>query len=159
MFSLSLAHFPQFTHWEWHYMVWDIPLASLGQLPWLCPLPASHAPPATSKAGHHEELKSSWLSVSTAQHQGNHQCVVNIVSILNPKHSTVSATGKKITSIPSKTRKYCLKGEFHLAIFFLIKIIKPVWVWLVKISLFMSKDAHEAFLLTARIYSHGSWLV
>ena len=35
----SLPHSPQFIYWAWHPMVCNIPLASLGQLSWLCHLP------------------------------------------------------------------------------------------------------------------------
>lgn len=34
----------------------DIPLASVGQLPWLCPLLAPGAPPDSSLAGQHKEI-------------------------------------------------------------------------------------------------------
>ena len=44
-------------------MVWNIPLASSGQLSWLCPLPMSRAPPALSLAGP-EKLKSPVWKVS-----------------------------------------------------------------------------------------------
>ena len=46
----------QFIYWAWHHVVWNIPSASWGQLPWLCPLPTSCAPPAFLLAGH-EKLK------------------------------------------------------------------------------------------------------
>lgn len=36
---------PQFIHWAWHSMVWNIPLASLGQLSWPCSPPDSHVSP------------------------------------------------------------------------------------------------------------------
>ena len=85
-------------------MVWNIPLASLGQLSWLCPLPASCAPPASSLKGQYEKLKSPWLSVSTAQQQLKRQCVISILLILNPKHSTTPATRIKINAIPAETR-------------------------------------------------------
>ena len=49
-------HSPQFIYWAWHHVLWNIPLASLGQVPWLCPLPTSYAPPAFLLAGH-EKLK------------------------------------------------------------------------------------------------------
>jgi len=47
-----------------------------------------------------------------------HQCVINIILILDPKHSTTPATRKKINSIPTETRTlpkevlYGMIGEF-----------------------------------------------
>ena len=46
----------QFLYWMGRQMVWNTLLASLGQVPWLCPVPTSCAPPAFSLAGH-EKLK------------------------------------------------------------------------------------------------------
>lgn len=42
------------------HMVWDIPLASLGQLSWLCTLAASFSS-RLLLAGQYEELKCPWL--------------------------------------------------------------------------------------------------
>ena len=39
-----LANSPQFIYWAWCPMVWNIPLASSGQLPRLCSLPPSCTP-------------------------------------------------------------------------------------------------------------------
>ena len=47
---------PQFLYWMGRPMVWNTLLASLGQLPWLCPVPTSCVPPAFLLAGH-EKLK------------------------------------------------------------------------------------------------------
>lgn len=71
------------------YIVWDIPLASWGQLSWLCPLAAPCAPPACSLSGQQEGLKTSRLCVSAALQQQKRQCVINIGLITNPKHSTL----------------------------------------------------------------------
>ena len=78
---------------------WNIHLASLGQLFCLCRLPASCAPPASSLVGNYKKLKSPWLGVSTAQQQLTLQCVINIILILYPKHSTIPVTRRKINSI------------------------------------------------------------
>ena len=43
-------------------------------------------------------------SLSATQQQLNHERVINSILTLNPKHSTVPATKKKINSIPAKTR-------------------------------------------------------
>jgi len=42
--SLLPVQLPQLIYCAWCHMVWNIPLVSLCQLSWLCPLPASHAP-------------------------------------------------------------------------------------------------------------------
>jgi len=39
----------------------------------------------------------------TAHQQLRHQCVINILLILNPNHSTTPATRKKINSVPAET--------------------------------------------------------
>lgn len=49
----------------------------------------------------HGKLKSSWLGVSTTELK--HQCVIYIILLVTPKHSTVPATGKKINSILAET--------------------------------------------------------
>jgi len=95
---------PKFMCSAWCHMVWNIPLASWRQLSWLWPLPAACASAASPLAGQCEKLRSPWLSVSTAQQHLNHQCVINIILIPNPKQSTISATRKKINSIPAETR-------------------------------------------------------
>ena len=89
------------------HTLWDIPWASLGHSSCLCHLPSPGAPPATSLAGQHNRLKSPWLSVSPALQQLKHQCVISIILILIPKHSTIPATRKKINTIPAKTWTYC----------------------------------------------------
>ena len=95
--------FPQLIYWAWRHMVWNSPLASLGQLSWLCPLPASCA------SGRAWNAKKSLASINITQQQLKHQCVINIILMLNPKHSTIPATKKKINSIPAKTSTpYCM---------------------------------------------------
>jgi len=86
-------------------MAWNTPLANLGQLSWVCPLPAPAAPLACPLAGQSEKLKSPWLGVSTALQQLKHQRVINTLLILNPKHSTLPATMRReINSILAETR-------------------------------------------------------
>jgi len=94
---------PWFYCWAQHHMVWDIPLGSLGQLFWPCPLPAPGAPPASSLAGQHQEQERPWLCVSTALQQLKHPPVISIVLILNPKLFTIPTARKNINSIPAKT--------------------------------------------------------
>ena len=71
---------------------------------WLCPLPAPAAPPACPLAWQREKLKSPGLSVSTALQQLKHQCGINIILVLIPKHSTVPATRRKTNSILAESR-------------------------------------------------------
>ena len=85
-------------------MGWNTPLASLGQLSWLCPLPAPAAPPACPLAVQSEKLESPGLSVSTALQQLKQQWVRNIILTLNPKHNSLRATRRKINSILAETR-------------------------------------------------------
>ena len=73
--------------------------------------PSFLCPPAYSLVGWGEKLKSPWLSVNTAQQQLKHQCVINIILILNPNHITVPATRKKINSIPAETRTPLWQGS------------------------------------------------
>lgn len=96
-------------------MVWDIFLASFGQLPGFCPLRAPAAPPASSPAGQCEKLKSPWLSESIALQKLKHQHVTSIIPILNPKHGTRKDILKKINSMLAETRTsfccYCILHE------------------------------------------------
>lgn len=62
----------------------------------------------------YEKLKSSWLKVSTAKQQLRHQCIINVILKLNPKHSTMPATRKKITFIPAQNRTDSLMSTVGL---------------------------------------------
>ena len=57
--SLPPGQLPQLICWAWHHVEENVPLASLGQLSYLCPLPASHA---TGRPGQCEKPKNPWLS-------------------------------------------------------------------------------------------------
>ena len=85
-------------------MGWNTPLASWGQLPWVCPLPAPAAPAACPLAVQCEKLQSPALGVSTALQQLKGQCVTHIILILKPKRSTLPANRRKISSILVETR-------------------------------------------------------
>ena len=78
-------------------MVWNTPLATLGQLSWVCPLPAPAAPLAYLLAGQSEKLKSPWLGVSTALQQLKHQCVINVILILVQNIAPYQLLGGKFT--------------------------------------------------------------
>lgn len=99
--SLSCFFFSQLCKLSMTPSVVGYPFCQLFQL---CPLPTFCAAPALPLAGHHEELKSPWLSVNTPQWQPKHQCLINVILILHPKHSAVPATQKKNISISAKIR-------------------------------------------------------
>lgn len=91
---------PAFSHSLYaEYIVWNVPLASWSQLSCLCPLPSL----LTGRA--REAEKSFYLAEALLSNNWKHQCVTNIIPILNPKHSTAAATRKKIYSIPAETWK------------------------------------------------------
>lgn len=79
-------------------MVWNISLASSGQLSWLCSPPPSFL--CNSLLAEHETQR------RPRKHHMTDGLVVatNIILTLNPKPSPVLATERKINSIPSKTR-------------------------------------------------------
>ena len=78
-------------------MVWNTPLASLGQLSWVCPLPAPAASLACSLAGQSEKLRSPWLGVSTALQQLKHQHVISSLLILIQNIAPCQLLGGKLT--------------------------------------------------------------
>ena len=83
-------------------MVWNTPFTPL----WVscpgCPVPTSCAPPAFSLAGH-EKLKNPWLYSKHYLATTENISVINILHILNSKHSAVPATKKTVNSIPAET--------------------------------------------------------
>ena len=97
------ANSSQFIYWAWHHMVWNTALASLGQLPWLCPLPALVPLQPSCWLG-----MRSWKILDLVQkllsNNWKYQCVTNVLLLLNPRHNTIPATRKKINSIPAETR-------------------------------------------------------
>jgi len=97
--------------------IWNLPLASLDQLSWFCPLPAPYVPSASMLSWQYEKPKSLSLGVSIVQKQLKHQCVINIILIQNPKHSTMPATQKKTSSTLAETRtviQSCITLLMHL---------------------------------------------
>lgn len=81
--------------WAWHHLVWNIPLVSLGQLSWLCPLSSSYALPASLLRSRND-----CLSISTAHQYLRYQCVISTVSV--PNSNIIQAAMKKMNSIPAK---------------------------------------------------------
>lgn len=83
-------------------MVQNIPLTSVGQLAWLCPLPAPCTPsaPLTGRAAWEAEM---FLALcSTTQEQLKYCDVDNTVFLLKQEHSTIPDMTKKIISFPMK---------------------------------------------------------
>jgi len=62
------------------------------------------SPPGSLLAGQHEKLQSPQLQVRTALQQLKHQCVITVILILNPKHSTIPSAKNKINSFLAETR-------------------------------------------------------
>lgn len=87
-----------------HHKVWNVPLVTWGQLSQLFPLPTPCAPPARSLVGWCERLERPWLCVTKrpAQQWLRLSCLPNMASRINPKHSPISATRRKIKSYPSQ---------------------------------------------------------
>jgi len=74
----------------WCYMLWIILLDSLRKLSQLCPLPAPWA----------LCWEWPWLCAALLRDNYQHQCVINVVFLLEPKHSIVPGTLRK--TIPSQ---------------------------------------------------------
>ena len=102
---VPLANSPQFySFFAWCCMVWNIPLASLGQLSQFCSLSAPCAPqPLVGRSvWEAEKLKL------------RHYCVINVIFLLKPKHNITPNTMKKINSVLAETRTQWLSFQkFH----------------------------------------------
>lgn len=94
-----LANFPQFIHWTWRSVVWNISLASLDQVSWPWALTASSV-----HLTDHGKLKSPQLEVSTTEQQLKFQCFINLILTVNTEQTTVTVTKKKTNSIPAEIR-------------------------------------------------------
>lgn len=94
-----LTNSHQFIHRAWHSVVWNIPLSSSDQMSQLCSswLLVNPLAVRACKTG-----KSLMFRVSYWAKTKTHQCVINIILILSPKHSTSLATRKKLYSIPAE---------------------------------------------------------
>ena len=65
--------------------------------------PSNFCTHSSTLARRHEKLKYSWLCLSAALQQLIQLCIISSIFIKNPKH-IISASTKKITSIPVKIR-------------------------------------------------------
>lgn len=87
LFLLSMMSYGMEYHSDW------FSLAVLAMHP---PVPCTPPHPVPRQ---HKKLRRLWCCVRSAQ---QHQCVINVILILNPKHSTLPTTMKKIKSIPAE---------------------------------------------------------
>lgn len=94
--TLTPSSSTHFYCWTWHYMVWNIPSSSLGQLSQLCALSTSCPPPVYSL----------WRNGGAEWGKDTHWCVINTVSATDPKHSTMWAAMNKVNSIPTRPSTY-----------------------------------------------------
>lgn len=94
--SAPLDNSLQFINWPWCSMVWNNSLASLYQVLWLCSVSAFLC---SSSLEEHNPLKIPWLYPNTVQEQLKHECVINTVLMINPKHSTTAATRKNMSHL------------------------------------------------------------
>lgn len=97
----ALVNSSQFYCSPWCQGVWNIPLDSQDQPALAVPPPSFFVPPASSGRAVGEAGK----SLTQCKHRSaaaKNQCVISIILALNPKHSTVPATGEKNNSIPAR---------------------------------------------------------
>jgi len=87
------------------HMIWNIHLASLGQLSFFHPFPD----PCASAPGHSMTSWKTEMSLalcSTTLQQLKYYCV--IPNHLKPMHNIITVTMKKINSVPAETRTFAL---------------------------------------------------
>lgn len=94
--SQLLAKSPQFLCWARSLVLWN------GQFRSSCPGSSPTQLLVQLLPGTACETLNSLLRASSTQQQLSQQWVNNIIPILNPEHSTVTAVKKKINSIPAK---------------------------------------------------------
>lgn len=94
----------QAMYWAWHSRVW-VSLWPVQVIVHLICLTASFKIFFSSSLAEQETQKSPWFRINATHQQPKHQCLTNIIPILNPKLSTVPGTENKI--IPSETSTAC----------------------------------------------------
>lgn len=119
-----LASSSQFICWVWFSMVWDS-----SWVIWVsCHIPShllAHLQPAPWQGSKRRQKVFDW--VSTAQQQLQCYCVINIILVLNPKHSIIPAAKKKINSIPAETGQCLMNDEDRKVIKFIFIQLKLMW--------------------------------
>lgn len=83
------------------HMVWNVSLASLGQLPSNLSTSSTVACRMVQKA---EKIEMSLALYSTAQQQLGYWCVINTVFLLKLKHSIIPDTMKNVNTVSDETR-------------------------------------------------------
>lgn len=104
-------------------------LGSLTHLTWTCSLRISCVAPHWQSVRH---LRSPWFRVNTTWHTDVFVVAINIILILDPKHSIVSATGKKSNYIRAKPRAI-------IKLFFLLNFMiefQFIWVAILFVQFF-----------------------
>lgn len=85
----------------------------------------AHLQPAPWQGSKRRQKVFDW--VSTAQQQLQCYCVINIILVLNPKHSIIPAAKKKINSIPAETGQCLMNDEHRKVIKFIFIQLKLMW--------------------------------
>lgn len=104
-----LASFPHSSYAK-HHMVLKYLLVHFGWAVRALSPPNFLCSPVYSLAGQYKEAEE---PLTTAWQQLKNQCIINIILILNSKHSSVPSIGKVINSVPAKTRTK-IKGDRHI---------------------------------------------
>lgn len=87
----------------WHHMAWNIPLIRWGQLSPLSPLSASCPSPVYLLGGGVRKRESVEPVPALPQQHSKHWCVISLVFVTNPNHSTIQAAVMEIfNSIPAR---------------------------------------------------------
>lgn len=117
--------------------IWDIhhSLISLWLvLCWPCSL---NGISCTSSLAEHRKSKSPWLRVSTTKQWLQHQCIINIILVLNPKYSTVLVMKKRISHLsqtPNSLSLYSWKRCPKPLVIFMALL----WSWPIKSVFFLN---------------------
>jgi len=105
--AVPSANSPQFHSFStWCHVVQNISLASLCQLSWFChlPVPCAFQAPSWQDSIRRWITEYSMTPYSTSQQQLKHQCIMKILFLLKPQHSTTLDTMKKINCVSAETR-------------------------------------------------------
>lgn len=136
---------------------------SYGQFSLTVLLILSHGFLCHSSLAKYEKLKSPLLTVSTTEQWTKHQCAINIILLLNTKHSTSSATKKRINSLPAKKRQYgTLRHDWVLHLLFSVSVSSmqtpPLIPYSPLVPVFINLHSHVWLALLPK-WSHTSLVV
>lgn len=124
----------------------------------------SHSFLCHSSLAEYEKLKSPLLTVSTTEQRTKYQCAINIILLLNTKHSTSSATRKRINSLPAKKRQYgILWHDWILHLLFSVSVSSmqtpPLIPFSLLVPVFINLHPHPVWLARLPKWSHTSVMV